>query len=394
MKHFLLIGDGMADDPKEDTCLCRAQTPQMDRLAGTGEKGRVITIPQGMGAGSDVAILGILGYPPEKYHTGRGPLEAVGLGVDVRDDEVVFRCNLVWLDEDLMGDYSAGGLTAQEGEELIHTLQDRLGEEGCRFVAGVGYRHLLVLRSDDPEGLAGTRWTPPHSITGRPYEPHLPQGPQAERLLDLMSRAQELLRDHEINLHRRKKNRAEATAIWPWGGGRRAELPSFESLWQRKACVVSAVALVKSIGKLAGMKVADVKGATGYLNSNLKGKVQAALQFVEDGGDLAIVHVEAPDEAGHHKNAREKIQAIELFDRDVVGGILKGTEGQERRILVLPDHRTPISVGDHTPDWVPWVISDGGQPGVTGAFTELACSELPLLQSGPAILRTFLQGND
>jgi len=390
-KYFLLIGDGMADDPREGTCLCRAETPWMDRLAASGEKGRVITVPEGMDAGSDVAILGILGYPPETYHAGRGPLEAVGLGVRVGDDEVVFRCNLVWLDGDRMGDYSAGGLSAREGEGLIQALQERLGGEDCRFVPGVGYRHLLVLKTEDPEALARTRWKPPHSITGRPFEPYLPKGEGAERLLGLMRRSEELLRDHEINLERRATNRPEANAIWPWGGGRRAELPRFEALWGLKAGVVSAVSLVKSIGLLAGMEVMEVEGATGYLDSNLKGKVEAALGYAEERGDLAIVHVEAPDEAGHHKDAEEKIQAIERFDREVVGGILEGSEGWDRRILVMPDHRTPIAVGDHTADWVPWVMSDGVRPGAAAAFTELACEGLPLFESGPAILGHFLR---
>jgi len=391
MKRFLLIGDGMADDPGPNACLCRAKTPYMDRLAAKGRLGRVITIPAGMEAGSDVAILGILGYAPETYHAGRGPLEAVGLGVDVAEDEVVFRCNLVWLDQDRMGDYSAGGLSDEEGHRLILDLQEALGEDGVRFVPGVGYRHLLVLRTEDPEALVSTRCKPPHSITGQAFSRFLPQGPQGSVLLDLMEKAQEILRDQEVNVARRRKGLPNATAIWPWGGGCRAHLPSFESMWGLRAAVISAVSLVKSIGQLAGMDVIHVEGATGYLDSNLAGKVEASLRFLREGGDLAIVHVEAPDEAGHHKNAEEKVQAIERFDREVVGGILEATEGWDRRFLVLSDHRTPVTVGDHTPDWVPWVISDGGRPGDMGTFHEMMCAETPCLDSGPAILRLFLR---
>ncbi len=366
MKYIVLVGDGMADRPLKQldnkTCLQKARTPNMDKLAVGGEFGKVRTIPKGFEPGSDVANLSILGYNPSKYYSGRAPVEAEYRGIKLAPDDVAFRCNLVTLKfadagdrkDALMQDYSAGHITTSEARCLIKDINKELSDKDITFFPGVSYRHLMIWKN----GKVKIKCTPPHDITGKKISRYLPEGKGAEILRVLMEQSTEVLLSNVVNKNRVKKGLSPANSLWFWGQGRKLSVPKFEDKYNLKGALISAVDLTKGLGVCAGFDIINVKGATGYIDTNYIGKANAALNALKS-CDIVYVHVEAPDEAGHNGDVRTKIKAIEDFDAKVVGTVLKGiAKFKDYRILLLPDHATPITVMTHTDEPVPFIIYD------------------------------------
>jgi 2,3-bisphosphoglycerate-independent phosphoglycerate mutase len=357
-KYLVLLGDGMADEPLEmldgRTPLEVAEKPNMDRLAREGICGWVKTVPERMPPGSDVANLSVLGFNPETYYTGRAPLEAASMGVDMGISDVAYRCNLVTVKDGIMVDYSAGHISSEEAARLVGDLGDVLGDEEFSFYPGVSYRHLLLWE----KGIDGVQTTPPHDISGRPVVDYLPKGEGADRLRELMARSEEVLCQHPVNVERMREGKKPATMIWLWGQGRKPALPSFYETYGLRGGVISAVDLMKGMAVLLGMEPIHVSGATGYLDTNYQGKAQAALDFLRHRGDLVYLHVEAPDEAGHQGDVEAKIKAIEDIDTFILPPILEeaGKGVEPFNLLLLCDHPTPISLRTHTADPVPFVI--------------------------------------
>lgn len=361
MKYIVMLGDGMADYPVEalggKTPLEVAKKPNIDRLARGGRLGMVKTVPDGLKPGSDVANLSAMGYDPLKCYTGRSPLEAVSIGIQMDDTDVAFRCNLVTLSDEAeyaektMMDYSSGEITTAEAAELIRAVDEAFRTDEILFYPGISYRHCMIWH----QGPVGLNLTPPHDISDRKITEYLPQNPV---ILDLMKRSYEILKDHPINRDRIARGLNPANSIWLWGEGTRPGVTGFEAAYGVKASVISAVDLIKGIGLCAGMKVIEVEGATGNIDTNFKGKGEAALKTLLDGQDLVYIHVEAPDECGHHGDLEGKIQAIERIDQDIVGPLLKGLEaaGEDYSILVMPDHPTPISIKTHISDPIPYLL--------------------------------------
>jgi len=394
MKALVIIGDGMSDYPLKaldgKTPLEAARTPNLDYLAKNGICGWTKNIPAGMNPGSDVAAMSIFGYNPQKYFSGRGPLEAASLGVKLKKDEVAFRCNLVSVKDGKMKDFTAGHISTKEAKKIIEKLNRTLGTKGIKFYAGLSYRHLLVMKA---KSFGKIKTTPPHDITGKTIHGFLPQGRGAENLIRLMNKSEVLLHD----------NKTRATMIWPWGEGPAPRMPSFKQRFGKKAAVITAVHLLKGLGKTLGMEVIDVPGATGYLDTNYKGKAEYALKALKK-NDIVFIHVEAPDEAGHEGNIKHKIKAIEDFDKYVVGTILKEIINSklEIRVLVLPDHPTPIKLMTHTAEAVPFAIyqSQGrqgiqggqGEQGIQG-FNEREIKKAKLkIKNGYKLLGKFIGG--
>ncbi|MBE7414346.1 MAG: cofactor-independent phosphoglycerate mutase [Deltaproteobacteria bacterium] len=374
MKYIILIGDGMADAPIESlggkTPLEAANTPNMDRLAGAGRFGLFRTVPDGFSPGSDVANLSVLGYSPAKYYSGRAPLEAASIGVKLGPSDIAFRCNLVTLIEKdgstVMGDYSAGHISTEEAREMVLDLDRSLSREGVRFYPGTGYRHLMVWGS----GSKAIKTVPPHDISDRATGPHLPKGEGAEKLIELMRLSRDVLRDHPVNAKRTAEGKKPATSIWLWGQGSAPAMPTLKERFGVNGVIISAVDLMKGIGIYAGLDVIKVEGATGYIDTNYKGKADAALKALET-RDLVCVHIEAPDEAGHNGNLGHKLQAIEDFDSRIVGPVLEGARRfGSFAVMVLPDHPTPIALKTHTPDPVPFALFRDGDEGSPVKFSE------------------------
>jgi 2,3-bisphosphoglycerate-independent phosphoglycerate mutase len=373
MKYAIIIPDGAADRPAtalvNRTPLEVARLPHMNRIAAEGRLGTVQTVPAGLSPGSDVAILSLLSYDPTKHYTGRAPLEAVARGIELGPDDWVFRCNFVTVAEEEMMDYSAGHIRTQEAQVLIAALEERFGSDSLRFYAGVGYRHLVVIKGER----FGVRTTPPHDIMGYPIKRHLPKGKNAARLKELMHASREVLATHPINTVRRDLGENLATQVWLWGEGRRPTLDSFHARWNVRGAAITAVDLVRGIAKLIGWDIIEVEGATGYYDTNYAGKAAAAIAALKD-HDLVVVHVEAPDEAGHNGDAREKVRALEAIDREIVGPVLAALEasGQPWRILVSPDHETPLEMRTHERQAVPFAMMGSGLPvgRSGGAMTE------------------------
>lgn len=354
MKYAVLVGDGMADHPIEEmggqTPLEVARTPNMDYIAQYGRLGRIKTIPPKMPPASDVAHVSILGFDPQQYYTGRGPLEAANLGIDLADDDVAFRCNLITVSEDdRLIDYSAGHINSKEAAVLIKFIDQNLGTNRMRFSPGVSYRHLMVVKRGTEEHFQNLTCVAPHDIIGQKITENLPKGEHADILTKLMRDSYQILQPHEINLIRIDLKENPANMIWLWGQGQKPQMPNFQEKFGLSGGVISAVDLIKGLGKILGLEVINVSGATGYYDTDYAGKARAALEFLEK-GDFIFVHVEAPDEAGHNGHLREKITAIERFDQLVVGKILNSlkTKSEDFRILVLPDHATPIALRTHT----------------------------------------------
>ena len=364
MKYVIIVGDGMADYPVESlggkTPLMVARTPYMDRMANQGEIGLVRTVPDGFNPGSEIANLSIFGYDPVRYYTGRGPLEAASLRVNLSANDIAFRCNLVTLkfrgSEILMEDFSAGHITDEEASKIIADLNNKMGTSGIQFHAGVSYRHLMVLKNGAAKfsGLEKLELTPPHDIIGKEISPFLPQ--TEAPVLTLMKESQRVLKNHPVNQARETKGLLPANSIWLWGQGHSPQMVTMKERFGMDGYVISAVHLIKGIGMLAGLEVLEVPGATGYFDTNYDGKARYALRGLRE-KDFVYVHVEAPDEAGHMGDLQLKIDAIEAFDEKIVGAILEGMKEFKRyKILVLPDHPTPLSVRTHTADPVPYVI--------------------------------------
>ncbi len=361
MKYALLICDGMADYPLEKlqgkTPLQVADTPNLNRIAREGATGLAATIPQNMTPGSDVAALSILGYDPRVYYRGRGPLEAVSLDIQPAFDEIVFRCNLVSVSDGLMQDYSAGHISTKEARVLIEALNKEMKVEGVTFYPGVSYRHVTTVKESLlKDGKGELHCVPPHAIIGQPIEPNLPTGQGSSLLRELMERSREILSAQPVNQVKIDLKENPANMIWLWGGGKLEIPPSFREKFGVEGTVIAAVDLIKGIGKLIGLRVVNVPGATGYYDTNYDAKAFSAIEALEK-GDFVLVHVEAADEAGHNADILQKIAAIERFDAKIVGSVVaKLEELKDYRVMVMPDHYTPISVRDHTPEPVPFAV--------------------------------------
>ena len=402
-KFVVLCGDGMADYPVAElggkTPLQAASTPHLDRMARQGTLGLVQTVPAGMPPGSDVANLSIFGYDPELHFTGRAPLEAAAMGVRLNPQDVAFRCNLVTLGarngRAFMDDFSAGHITTEEAREVIKKIGETLGSDEFQFYPGVGYRHLLVWRQGE-RGLK-VKTTPPHDISGKEIADFLPRGAGQEEVLGLMEKAKGFLSDFPVNRRRRREGKKPANAIWLWGQGKAPALLPMTERFGLQGSVISAVDLMKGIGFYAGLEIIPVPGATGYLDTNYAGKAESALREASR-KDFVYVHLEAPDEASHNGNLRDKVRAIEDFDQKIVGPILRGLEPfRDFRILVLPDHPTPIVLKTHSAEPVPFVIfssEDREKPPQEGSFFDETSAQNTgcFLDRGHELMEKFIRG--
>jgi 2,3-bisphosphoglycerate-independent phosphoglycerate mutase len=402
MKYVIMVGDGMADYPVESlggkTPLMVARTPNMDWMAQQGEIGLVRTIPGGFNPGSEIANLSIFGYNPIRYYTGRGPLEAASLGIKLGADDIAFRCNLVTLkfqgNKIVMEDFSAGHITNGEAKKVILDLNKALATNEIQFYPGVSYRHLMVMKNgaaqfSNPEG---PEITPPHDLIGKEISALIPK--IKEPVLTLMKASQELLKNHPVNEAREAKGLPPANSIWLWGQGPSPKMVTLKERFEMDGYVISAVHLIKGIGILAGLEVLEVPGITGYFDTNYDGKAQYALRGLKE-KDFVYVHVEAPDEAGHMGDLQLKIEAIEVFDEKIVGAILKGMKAFKRyKVLVLPDHPTPLSVRTHTADPVPYILYSneaGGTSAHGKTFDEVSAGLSGIsIEKGFELIERFL----
>jgi 2,3-bisphosphoglycerate-independent phosphoglycerate mutase len=344
---------------------------------------------------SDVANISILGYDPEKYYTGRGPLEAANLGIELEDEDVAFRCNLITVSGDTLVDYSAGHISSKESEILIKFINQKLGTHKIKFLPGVSYRNLMLIKRGTEEHLQDLECKPPHDITGQDITKNLPKGDNAEVLINLMQESRRILENHEINLVRIDLKENPANMVWLWGQGKKPNMPKFSDKFGLSGSVISAVDLIKGLGRIIGLEVINVPGATGYYDTNYAGKAKAAISALEE-KDFVFVHVEAPDEASHNGDLREKILAIERFDQLVVGTILKVFQRKKNfRILVLPDHATPIAVKTHTADIVCFGII--GKDIVGRGFTKYSEKEAQeselYFENGYQLMEYFIKGS-
>lgn len=404
MKYVIVLGDGMADYPVPElgdkTPLEAANKPNMDYIAQHGTVGMVQTVPDGMSPGSDTANMSVMGYTPKLYYTGRSPLEAVSMGIDVKPDDVTFRCNLVTVsdepnyDDKIMIDYSSDEISTEEARILVDYLAENLTDDDLKLYCGISYRHCLVLS----HGQTGSTFTPPHDITGKPVRGHLPSGLNGDRLYAIMKRSYDLLKDHPINLARVAQGKHPANSAWFWGEGTKPKLDSLESLYGIKGGVICAVDLIKGLGMCAGMRNIPVEGATGGMVTNYLGKGKAALELLRDGCDLVYIHIEAPDECGHHGDAKVKVEAIEAIDRDVLGMIMDELkrDGEDFSILLTPDHPTPIAIKTHTGEPVPFVLyrsAEDTEPS-TCRYTEAEAKSTGLfLSEGPMLMKKLVNSD-
>ncbi len=363
-KYVIIIPDGAADDPIEElddrTALEAAATPNMDRIATVGRQGLVRTVPPDMEPGSDVAQMCLLGYDPMRYYTGRAPIEATARGLNLGPNDWAFRCNLVTIADGNMIDHSAGHISTEEATTLIKELDDKYGGRHVRFHPGVSYRHLAIFKDFDFD----VQTYPPHDHIGAPVEKLLPRGRGADMLKDLMARSQQLFANHEINRVRRDLEENPVSSIWLWGQGKKTVMESFKKRFGLSGAAITAVDLVRGLAKLIGFDNIKVPGATGFIDTNYEGKAAAAIEAL-DKYDIVFVHVEAPDEAGHSGNAEVKIKAIELIDELIVGPVLEHLQGLDQwRLLVMPDHPTPVATGAHSDEPVPFAMAGTGVSGV------------------------------
>ncbi len=401
MKYIVLLCDGMADRPLKEfrgkTPMQVAHKPNMDALAAVSEVGMVKTVPDGMAPGSDVANLSVLGYRPKDCYTGRSPLEAANIGIELSDDDVAFRCNLVTLSDETvyenktMVDYCAGDIHTNEADAIVQTVQQAFGGGEFDFYTGTAYRHCLVWHGGKTKL---DILTPPHDITGRIIGEYLPMQTEAKPLYDMMRQSTELLRDHPVNVSRRAKGQNPANAIWLWGYGKRPQLEKFEERFGVKGAMVSAVDLLKGIARLSEMQVCEVEGATGYLDTNFKGKMEAALDALET-NDLVYIHVEAPDECGHRGEPQNKVKAIEEIDSQILAPILEKIKKiDDVSILILPDHPTPLSIRTHSSEPVPYLLYRSNitlDSGVSCFTEETAASTGIVVSEGSDMMCKLLQ---
>ena len=373
MKYIVVLGDGMADEPIDalggKTVLEAAHKPHMDYMAAHGELGLVRTVLDGMKPGSDVANLSVMGYDTRKCYTGRSPLEAASIGVRLKDTDVTFRANLVTLSDEeryedkTMVDYSAGEISTEEARELIGAVEEALHTDALHFHAGVSYRHLLVWDG----GSTNVNLTPPHDISDRKITEYLPKGEGAEQLLELMKKSERILKEHPVNQKRIAAGKRPATSIWIWGEGTKPKLDDFYGKFGKKGSVISAVDLIKGIAICAGMESIDVEGATGNYDTNFEGKAKAALDALMGGSEVVYIHLEAPDECGHQGDVEHKVQSVEWIDEKVIGYLRKELERMniEYKMMVLPDHPTPIRLKTHVSNPVPYLIYNSAKPAET-----------------------------
>jgi 2,3-bisphosphoglycerate-independent phosphoglycerate mutase len=402
MKYIVMIGDGMADRPLKElngrTPLQSASTPNMDRLARAGIIGKIRTIPAGFHPGSDIANLNILGYNPQEFYSGRAPLEAASMGIGMKEDDVAYRCNLVTLKYNkdktkaVMDDYSSGHISTVEAKELVLEINRTVGSQEIRFFPGVSYRHIMLWS----KGETNIECTPPHDITGKEISDYLPVGNGEDILRDLMLKSAGILENHPVNKERMKRGDMPANSIWLWGQGKKLSLPTFRQKYSLNGALVSAVDLMRGIGVSAGLEILDVPGITGYLDTNYEGKAEGALKALER-VDIAYIHVEAPDEAGHSGKYEDKIRAIEDFDARVVGNVMKGIVAfDEYRILILPDHATPIEVKTHSDEPVPFLIYDSRRKreNLHASFDEsiLERDNILVFEEGYKLMDYFVRG--
>ncbi len=401
MKYVVLLCDGMADYavPALDgkTPMMCADKPRMDYLAKRSEVGLVKTVADELKPGSDVANMSVMGFDPKKYYTGRSPLEAVSIGVKLRDDDVTLRCNLVTLSDEenfedrTMVDYSAGDISSEEAAELIKAVQEAFGNEKYTYYSGVSYRHCLVVS-------AGTTdlgdMTPPHDISDRVIGPYISESENAKPLIGMMKKSYDVLKDHPVNLKRIAEGKRPGNSIWLWGEGNKPILPSYESLYGIEGSVISAVDLLKGIGISAGMSTPDVEGATGYIDTNFEGKAECALRELEKGKDFVYIHVEAPDECGHRNEPENKVKAIELIDEKILARLIEELEKYgDYKIMILPDHPTPIVTKTHARDPVPYLIYHRKKhiSGVDTFTEDTAKATGNYIEDGPSIMAKFIR---
>lgn len=399
MKYIVMLGDGMADFPVAElgnkTPLQVAKKPNIDGLAPYAELGMVKTVPEGMKPGSDVANLSVMGYNPQECYTGRSPLEAVSMGIKMNDTDVAFRCNLVTLSDEAefedrsMVDYSSGEISTEEAADLMAAVKEAFNDAKRSFYPGVSYRHCMIWH----HGPIGLNLTPPHDISDRKIREYLPQNPV---ILDLMKRSSEVLKDHPVNQKRLTQGLNPANSIWLWGEGTKPGVAPFEATYGVKGAVISAVDLLMGIGICAEMEVIKVEGATGTIDTNFKGKMEAALKTLLEGNDFVYVHVEAPDECGHHGDVEGKVRAIELIDEQIVGPLLAGLGevGEEYSLLVMPDHPTPLALKTHVSDPIPYLLYRSNRKKQSGisSYTEETAKTTGIYQpEGYRLMRHFLE---
>ncbi len=394
MKYAIVLPDGAADEPVEElegrTPLEAARTPGIDWIAMNGRQGRVVTVPQGFAPGSDVATLTLFGYDPRVDYSGRAPLEAVARGIETRPDQLVFRCNFVTVTDGAMEDFTAGHISQTEAERLIADLNEQLGDKRCQFHSGMSYRNLMVasdVANVDPH------CTPPHDIPDQPVSAHLPHGSGSDWVKSVMERARSILADHDVNLVRRDLTENPATDIWLWGHGKRKRLQPFAERFGVSAAVIAAVDLTRGIARTVGMELLDVPGATGYLDTDYVGKGSAGVEAL-DSFDLVVVHIEAPDEAGHLGDVDAKVEAIERIDEHIVGPLLCALRSHDKwRIMIAPDHPTPVEQRVHTSVPPPFCIAGHAVPTVLDRpFSEHAAAESDLqVDPGYELMEYFLK---
>ena len=400
MKYVVVLYDGMADYPVPaldgKTPMMVANKPNFDALAKKSEVGLIRTVAEGLKPGSDVANMSVMGFDPKKYYTGRSPLEAVSIGVKLNDDDVTLRCNLVTLSDEenyedkTMVDYSAGDIGTKEAAEIMKSVEEFFGNEIYTYYSGVQYRHCLVVKGGTTE--LGNM-TPPHDISGRVVGSYLSTHENATPLVDMMKRSYDFLMSHPVNKERIARGERPANSIWLWGEGRKPILPSFESLYGKKGAVISAVDLLKGIALSADMAAPDVEGATGYIDTNFEGKALEAVKQLEDGKDFVYIHFEAPDECGHRNEPHNKVRAIELIDEKVLPVVVEALEKyDDYKIMILPDHPTPITTMTHASDPVPYMIyhKKGEIEGVDTINEETAKATGNFIEDGPSVMARFL----
>ncbi|MFW5779904.1 MAG: cofactor-independent phosphoglycerate mutase [Bacillota bacterium] len=399
MKYVIVLGDGMADYHRgplgESTPLEKAKKPYIDMLAQKGVVGLVKTIPEGMSPASDVANLSVMGYDPTIYYSGRSPLEALSIGIDMQKQDVAMRVNLVTLSSDkkledkVMVDYCGGEISTKEADSIIKDIQKELGDERFSFFTGTSYRHCLI----DNKGCLKTQFTPPHDISDKKIGKYLPKGQEGKLFREMIEKSIELLKKHPINKKRLSEGKNPVSSIWFWGAGTKPQLKSFEEKYKLKGAVISAVDLIKGIAKGANMKVYEVEGATGNINTNFMGKAAAAIKALKQGNDFVYLHIEAPDECSHQGDAKNKIKSIEKID-EVTGYIYENLkkEKEDFVIAVLCDHATPLVLKTHTSDPVPFLIYNSKEKIKSNLiYTEKAAKKGVFLDKGVKIIETMLK---
>lgn len=403
MKYLILVPDGAADEPIESlggkTPLQTAKMPYVNKLAKKGVVGMVKTIPDGVAPGSDAANLSVMGYDPAKYLTGRAPLEAASIGIQMEDTDVAFRTNLVTLEGDgdyedlIILDHSSGDISTEEASELLKAVENKFGNQTIRFYTGVSYRHCMIMK----KGETGYNLTPPHDVLMKKAGDHLPKGQGAEFLSEMMKESYQILKNHPINLSRVERGLRPANSIWIWGQGKKPALSSFYDKYKINGTAISAVDLIKGIAICAGLDSVDVEGATGTLHTNFEGKTNAAINEYRKGKDFVYMHLEAPDECSHQGDLEGKIKSLEIIDEKVLKPIvefLKST-GEEFKVLVLPDHRTPIKIRTHSSDPVPFVLFESNNErdeNEANSFDEISGAKGSYFDSGFSLADYFFAG--